>query len=189
MCGNFEFFRLHSKGCEASTVPTLQERTFNTKVEMVYKLQELSLQTAELQEYRKELVASLVAQIKALPRDNFAVKQHLRVIDKYQSEADFTVLEFKQTQEIAEHVAPLVLPLGDDPTASRFDQLVYQIELAMLTGKNFKRAQNDIRGKAEELAKLGTIPDVAAQKRLDRRNSGKQLFGSYWSDRIRRVAH
>ena len=135
LCGNFEFFRLHSKGCEASTVPTLQERTFNTKVEMVYKLQELSLQTAELQEYRKELVASLVAQIKALPRDNFAVKQHLRVIDKYQSEADFTVLEFKQTQEIAEHVAPLVLPLGDDPTASRFDQLVYQIELAMLTGK------------------------------------------------------
>ena len=112
LCGNFEFFRLHSKGCEASTVPTLQERTFNTKVEMVYKLQELSLQTAELQEYRKELVASLVAQIKALPRDNFAVKQHLRVIDKYQSEADFTVLEFKQTQEIAEHVAPLVLPLG-----------------------------------------------------------------------------
>ena len=61
LCGNFEFFRLHSKGCEASTVPTLQERTFNTKVEMVYKLQELSLQTAELQEYRKELVASLVA--------------------------------------------------------------------------------------------------------------------------------
>lgn len=179
LCGNFEFFRLHSKGCEASTVPTLQERTFNTKVEMVYKLQELSLQTAELQEYRKELVASLVAQIKALPRDNFAVKQHLRVIDKYQSEADFTVLEFKQTQEIAEHVAPLVLPLGDDPTASRFDQLVYQIELAMLTGKNFKRAQNDIRGKAEELAKLGTIPDVAAQKDLI-----EEILESNYLDRI-----
>lgn len=146
---------------------------------MVYKLQELSLQTAELQEYRKELVASLVAQIKALPRDNFAVKQHLRVIDKYQSEADFTVLEFKQTQEIAEHVAPLVLPFGDDPTASRFDQLVYQIELAMLTGKNFKRAQNDIRGKAEELAKLGTIPDVAAQKDLI-----EEILESNYLDRI-----
>lgn len=188
MCGNFEFFRLHSKGCEASTVPTLQERTFNTKVEMVYKLQELSLQTAELQEYRKELVASLVAQIKALPRDNFAVKQHLRVIDKYQSEADFTVLEFKQTQEIAEHVAPLVLPLGDDPTASRFDQLVYQIELAMLTGKTLN-VRRMILGAKLKSWRIWEQYLMLLHKRLDRRNSGKQLFGPYWSDRIRRVAH
>lgn len=166
LCGNFEFFRLHFKGREAGTVPTLQERMFNTKIDMIYKLQDLSLQTLELQEYRKQLVGSLVAQTKALPRDSFAVKQHLRIIDKYQSEADFAVLTYEDTMHIAEHIAPLVLPSGEDPSAVRFDQLIYQIELAMLTEKNFRRAQNDIKGKAEELAKLGTIPDVAKEKDL-----------------------
>ena len=35
LCGNFEFFRLHVKGQEAKATGTLQERTFNTKIDMV----------------------------------------------------------------------------------------------------------------------------------------------------------
>ena len=166
LCGNFEFFRLHAKGREAGTVATLQERTFNTKVEMAYKLQELTFQTDALQAYRKELVQNLAAQVKALPRDNFAVKLHLRTIDKYQSEDDFSPLTYENTLQIAEHVAPLVLPSGDDASAARFDQLIYQIELAMLTGKSYKRAKNDVLRKAEALSKYGTIPDIARQKDL-----------------------
>lgn len=74
LCGNLDFFRLHAKGKEAGTVSTLQERMFNTKVEMVYKLQELTFQTEELQNYRKALVRDLAQQVTALPRNNFAVK-------------------------------------------------------------------------------------------------------------------
>ena len=166
LCGNFEFFRLHAKGREAGTVATLQERTFNTKVEMAYKLQELTFQTEELQAYRKELVEDLVAQVKALPRENFAVKQHLRIIDKYQNEDDFATLTYENTLQIAEHIAPLILPSGDDASATRFDQLIYQIELAMLTVKTYKRAKNDVIRKADELSKYGTIPAIAQQKDL-----------------------
>ena len=166
LCGNFEFFRLHAKGREAGTVATLQERTFNTKVEIVYKLQELTVQTDELQAYREEFVKDLAAQVKALPRDNFAVKQHLRVIDKYQSEDDYKTLTYENTLQIAEHIAPLVLPSGDDASAARFDQLIYQIELAMLAGKSCKRAKNDVLRKADELSKYGTIPAIAEQKDL-----------------------
>ncbi|WP_250227783.1 DEAD/DEAH box helicase family protein [Anaeropeptidivorans aminofermentans] len=166
LCGNFDFFRLHTKGREAGTVATLQERTFNTKVEMVYKLQELPFQTERMQSYRKELVRNLVTQIKALPRENFAVKQHLRIIDKYQGEDDFSTLTYENTLQIAEHVAPLILPSGDDVSAARFDQLIYQIELAMLTEKSYKRAKNDVLRKADELSKYGTIPAIAAQKDL-----------------------
>ena len=166
LCRNFEFFRLHAKGREAGTVATLQERTFNTKIEMIYKLQEISFQTDELQGYRKELVKDLLEQVKALPRDNFAVKQHLRIIDKYQSDDDFTTLTYENTLQIAEHVAPLVLPSGDDTAAARFDQLIFQIELAMLTEKSYKRAKNDVISKATELSKYGTIPAIVAQKDL-----------------------
>jgi type I restriction enzyme R subunit len=166
LCGNFDFFRLHAKGKEAGTIATLQERMFNTKVEMVYKLQELAFQTEELQIYRKELVRDLVRQAKALPRDNFAVKQHLRVIDKYLSEADFDVLTYENTLQIAEHIAPLILPVNDDISAARFDMLVYQIELAILAEKSYKRAKNDVIRKASELSKYGTIPAIAEQREM-----------------------
>jgi len=166
LCRNFEFFRLHAKGREAGTVSTLQERMFNIKLEMVYKLQELLYQTDVLKAYRKELVRDLAAHVKALPRDNFAVKQHLRVIDKYQSEDDFDTLTYENTLQIAEHIAPLILPTGDDIAAARFDMLIYQIELAMLSEKNCKRAKNDVVHKATELSKYGTIPAIARQQEL-----------------------
>ena len=166
LCGNFEFFRLHSKGREAGLVATLQERTFNTKIEMVYKLQELAFQTEDMRAYRESLVNDLIAQIKSLPRDNFSVKQHLRIIDKYQSENDFAILTYENTLQIAEHIAPLIQPSGEDASAARFDQLIYQIELAMLAEKSCKRAKNDVFRKADELSKYGTIPAIARQKDL-----------------------
>jgi type I restriction enzyme R subunit len=166
LCGNFDFFRLHAKGREAGTVATLQERMFNTKVEMAYKLQELPFQTEELQNYRKELVKDLVRQAKALPRDNFAVKQHLRVIDSFLIKEDTAVYTYENTLQIAEHIAPLALPTGDDISAARFDMLIYQIELAMLAEKSYKRAKNDVVRKADALSKYGAIPAIAEQKEL-----------------------
>lgn len=166
LCGNFNFFRLHAKGREAGMVSTLQERTFNIKLEMAYKLQELPFQTEVLQTYRKELVQDLAAQVKALPRENFAVKQHLRIIDKYQSESDFNTLTYENTLQIAEHIAPLVLPTGDDSSAARFDMLLFQIELAILADKSAKRAKNDVARKAEELSKYGSIPAIAQHREM-----------------------
>lgn len=166
LCSNFDFFRLHAKGREAGTVATLQERTFNTKVDMVYKLQELTFQTEELKAYRKALVQDLVQQIQALPRDNFAVKQHLRYIDKYQTEVDFDALRYENTLQIAEHIAPLILPVADDVAALRFDVLIYQIELAMLVAKSYTRAKNDVIRKADALSHYGTIPAIAEQKEM-----------------------
>lgn len=166
LCSNFEFFRLHGKGQEAKLVVSLQERIFNTKVEMVYKLQDISFQTEILQAYRKELVQDLSEAVKALPRDNFAVRQHLRFIDKFQSEEDYSALTYENTLQIAEHIAPLVLPSIEDVSAARFDQLIYQIELAMLSEKNCKRAKKDVIGKANELSKYGTIPAIVQQKDL-----------------------
>lgn len=166
LCGNFDFFRLHAKGKETGMVVTLQERMYNTKIEMAYKLQELPFQTEELQCYRKELVQDLVGQVKTLSRDNFAVKQHLRMIDKYQAEEDFATLTYENTLQIAEHIAPLVLPTGEDISAARFDMLIYQIELAMLAEKSYQRAKNDVMRKADALSKYGTIPAIAGQKEL-----------------------
>ncbi len=166
LCGNFAFFRLDAKGREAAAVVTLQERMFNTKVEMVYKLQDITCQTDELKAYRQMLVSDLAESVKRLNRENFAVKQHLRVIDKFQTEADFAALTYENTLQIAQHIAPLIPPSGDDISVERFDMLIYQIELAMLAGKSYKKAKNDVIRKAKDLANYATIPAIAQQQEL-----------------------
>jgi type I restriction enzyme R subunit len=102
-----------AKGREAGAVATLQERMFNTKAEMVYKLQDLVYQTDELKAYRIQLVQDLVAKVTHLNRDNFAVKQHLRTIDKFQKEDDFATLTYENILQIAKHIAPLYTIVGD----------------------------------------------------------------------------
>jgi len=166
LCGNFPFFRLGTKGREAGTVATLQERMFNTKAEMVYKLQDLVFQTDELKEYRAQLVQDLIAKVTHLNRDNFAIKQHLRTIDKFQAESNFTALTYENTLQIAEHIAPLIPPSQEEISALRFDMLIYQIQLAMLAAKPYKRAKNDLIRKAQELSRCATIPAVAEQSQL-----------------------
>jgi len=167
LCGNFEFFRTNAKGKEAGTVVTIQERMFNTKVEMVYKLQELGFQTDELKDFRAELVQDLVSKTKSLNRDNFAVKQHLKIVDKFQNESDFAALTYENTLQIAEHIAPLIPPAQDDISAVRFDMLLYQIELAQLAGKTYKRAKNDLVKKTQALAQYATnIPQVTEHSEL-----------------------
>jgi len=167
LCGNFSFFRLTAKGREAGTVASLQERMFNTKVEMVYKLQDLAFQTDELKEYRTELVRDLASDVKALNKKNFAVKQHLQTIDQYQNESDFATLTYEKTLEIAEHIAPLIPPpMQDKTSAVRFDMLLYQIELALLAGKSYKKAKSDLIKKTRELSRYATIPAIAQQKEV-----------------------
>jgi type I restriction enzyme R subunit len=155
-----------AKGREAGTVATLQEKMFNTKTEMVYKLQESAFQTDELKAYRAKLVQDLTSKVNSLNRDNFAVKQHLRTIDKFQNEANFESLSYENTLQIAEHIAPLIPPVQDEINAVRFDMLIYQIELAMLAAKPYKRAKNDLIKKAQELSKYAAIPAVAEQSEL-----------------------
>ncbi|MDR2855567.1 MAG: DEAD/DEAH box helicase family protein [Methanomicrobiales archaeon] len=166
LCGNFSFFRLNTKGRDAGPVTTLQERMFNTKVEMVRCLQELAFQTDELKDYRTELVRNLAASTQALNRDNFSVKQHLRAIDQFQNEDDFTTLTYENTVQIAEHIAPLIPPMWDKISTARFDMLLYQIELSLLAGKSYKKAKNDLIKKASELSRYANIPAVAAQKEI-----------------------
>lgn len=154
LCGNFAFFRMNSKGREVGATTTIQERMFNTKVNIAKELQGMDFQTDELKAYRVGLVRELTAKIKSLNRYNFAVKLHLETIDKFQNESDFVALTYENTLQIAEHIAPLIPPSQDEVNAVRFDMLVYQIELAMLAAKSSKRTKTDLKKKAHELSRF-----------------------------------
>jgi len=163
-CGVFDFFDENKNGRDAASTCSLQERIFNLKVEMAYKLQDIKYQTEDLISLRKELVQYLADKVSGLNRDNFAVRQHLRYVDGYKTAESYQALTYEETLQLAEHIAPLVLPDGDEISAIRFDSLLYGIELAYLVGNKYNKARTDLNRKLNALAGFATIPEISAEK-------------------------
>ena len=164
-CGNFEFFRM-DKGKPTPAQLPLQGALFVLKTQLVFKLREPDRQTPELQAFRAALAEDLTGQARKLDRANFAVRQHLKWVERCSEAANYDALTYGDTLEIRDEVAPLVNPVADDPKALRFDALLHGIELALLAGKRHPRAFRDLRNKAAALRTLGNIPAIAAQSAL-----------------------
>lgn len=164
-CGNFEFFRMN-KGKATANMIALQGAIFNLKFEISYKLQDIDYQIDRLIAYRKALVKQMSEKVQELPRDNFAVRQHLKYVDLYATEANYQVLTYEDTLIVREEVAPLILPDGDEASAVRFDALMYGIELAYLIGKKYTRARSDLHKKVAGIASVANIPEIQAQSEL-----------------------
>ncbi len=164
-CGNFEFFRMN-KGKATANMIALQGAIFNLQFEMAYKLQGIEYQIDRLIAYRSALVKHMSEKVKELPRDNFAVRQHLKYIDLYSEETNYQALTYEDALIVREEIAPLILPDGDEASAVRFDALMYGIELAHLAGMKYTRARGDLHKKVAAIAGVANIPEIQAQSDL-----------------------
>lgn len=102
----------------------------------------------------------------SINKDNFAVRQHLRYVEKYASPENYNALTYENTLQAAEELAPLIIPDDDQASAVRFDALMYGIELAYLIGKKYTRARKDLMKKVRGIAGVANIPEIMAQTEL-----------------------
>ncbi|MBO2537638.1 DEAD/DEAH box helicase family protein [Rummeliibacillus suwonensis] len=165
-CGNFEFFRENPKGVEGNIPTTLTEKIFNSKVDIVRELQGFDYQTDDYIKHRKEMLDDVLTDIQSLNDENFRVRQHIQFVDKFKDRANWQVLSALDTNEIKEHISPLITPILDDEFAKRFDLVLYTIELAKLQSKNATKPIRSVVTTAEALSKLGTIPQVLEKKNI-----------------------
>ncbi|MCT4606895.1 MAG: DEAD/DEAH box helicase family protein [Marinisporobacter sp.] len=163
-CNNFEFFRANPKGMETKIIQSLTEKIFNTKVDMIRELQDMKYQEADYISYREELVEELLSSVRSLNEESFRVKMHMRYVETYKNKDAWQKLGTMNIAEMKEHIAPLITPLTEDELAKRFDYLIYTVDLAYLQNKNASKPIRSIVQTAEELSKLGTIPQVMKQK-------------------------
>ncbi len=163
-CNTFEFFRVNPKGFEVKVGESLTEKIFNVKVEMVKELQDIKYQEDDYIHYRKELLEDLLESVMALNDDSFRVRMYLKYVHKYKSKEEWNSLGTVSLDEIKKNISPLITPLSDDELAKRFDYLIYTVDLAYLQNKNANKPIKSIIGTAEQLSKLGTIPQVMEQK-------------------------
>jgi type I restriction enzyme, R subunit len=163
-CNNFEFFRANPKGFEGGIVQSLTEKIFNIKVDLIRELQDIKYDSDEYKTYRKELLDDVLAGVSSLNEDSFRVRMELHFVHKYKNTDEWNALGTLSVNEIKQHISPLITPLNDDELAKRFDLVIYTIELASLQGNNATKPIKSVIETAEELSKLGTIPEVQAQR-------------------------
>ena len=159
-CENFEFFGQHPQGFGGASAKSLSQRLFEVRLRLAQVL--LGDSDPELTEYAQMLIALLVAQTQALNRSNFIVRQHLRIVEKYQDPNSWNALNDLDIREIFEHIAPLVVETDQDELAKRFDAMMLDLQLFSHIGD--RRQVNLIRqvtGIAGQLLKKASIPSVA----------------------------
>ncbi|MBR3925929.1 MAG: DEAD/DEAH box helicase family protein [Akkermansia sp.] len=167
-CSNFEFFRLNAKGKESASVTTIQGALFTLKAQIISRLQGLNYQTEDLTEFRERLVQEMLSKVQKLNRDNFAVHQHLRIVEQYARPEGYQSLSYEDTENIRHELAPLIDPEPDEASALRFDALMYGIEQAYLAGEKEPQARRrkEIRSKVAAISTVSNIPEIAAKKAL-----------------------
>ena len=164
-CGNFEFFRMN-KGRPTANMIALQGAIFHLKAQIAFKLQDLAYQTTDLIAFRKALVEDMVRKVRELNKDNFAVRQHLKYVERYAEPDSYNALTYEDTLLMGQELAPLITPEEDDAKALRFDALMYGIELAYLAGKKYAKARSDLFKKVSAVASVANIPEIMAQAEL-----------------------
>ena len=144
----------------------LQGAIFNLEFQISYKLQDLEYQTDRLKAYRDALVHHMHSKVTELNKDNFAVRQHLKYVERYSDIENYQTLTYEDTLIVREELAPLITPDEDEASAMRFDALMYGIELAHLAGKKYGRSRSDLLKKVSAVAGVANIPEIMVQGEL-----------------------
>ena len=162
-CDNFAFFRENPKGKDAVLQQSLQERVFNLKAQILLKLQGPEFGSQELTAFRRELSEGMAGQVAALDRSGFAVRLHLREVERFSKAEVYAGLTYENTLQLAE-LAPLLPPAADDASAVQFDALLYGIELAALSGRSSVKARKELLRKARAVSEIANVPAIEAKR-------------------------
>ena len=164
-CRNFEFFRMNA-GKPTASMLAVQGAVFNLEFQISYKLQAQEYQVKRLRLYREELVGHMCGKVRELNRENFAVRQHLKYVEKYSDANNYNGITYEDTLLVRKELAPLIDSDSDEASAVRFDALMYGIELASLAGKKYGHGKSDLLKKVCAIAKVANIPEIMAQTEL-----------------------
>ena len=159
-CENFEFFNTYPKGAEGVNSKSLSHRLFELRLRLAFVL--LSQEEIELKEYGQSILDHLIKQTQDLNGESFIVRQHWEVVEKYRDANAWNALNDLDIKQLHEHIAPLMIELGQNELAKRFDAMMFDLQLRVLNGEK-KQATliKQVMDTAGKLSKKASIPAVA----------------------------
>lgn len=177
-CNNFEFFRVNPKGYTGKILETLSEKIFNLKIDLIKELQDIKYSEEKYVSYRENLLKDVLDKINSLDEDNFRVRMNLYYVHKYKDKKAWQGIGAVSAAEIKQHISSLVSYLNDDELSKRFDVAMYNIELAKLLENNASKIIGGVINTAQQLSKLGTIPQINEKKNI----INKVCEEEFWKD-------
>jgi len=167
-CQNFEFFDVNPDGTEGNLVKSLTQQVFEAQLEVALLIRENTDSTDEQRELAESYISSLQQSVSGLDVDRFVVKAEMRFVVEYSDAARWENLSKSDMLDINSHLSKLILPKkDDDELARRFDILILNYQLAILTSAySTDRYMNKISSTAQALLKKQNIPAVAQHASL-----------------------
>jgi type I restriction enzyme R subunit len=209
LCQNLEFF-LGQGGADSTSAPeTLSTRLFRSRLALIevidnkvgHKVDQktlhagigMAITAAEgepdepetaLRLHRHTLAELLRCHVAACPADNFLVRPHLQLVERFRNGESWASLSPDDHQDLAATLAPLPSAYAEqqgdtDADARRFDLLLYNLQLTLLrTEPRYNRLQKQLRDLAAQLEARPNIPQVADELELIR----DLLRDEWWQD-------
>jgi len=190
LCQNLEFF-LGQGGAESTAVPeSLSTRLFRSRLMLIDAIDQKALSAEPgdsanaLRLHRQTLADLLRCHVAACPADNFVVRPHLQLVERFRQDEAWATLSPDDHQILNTTLAPLPSAYAEqqgdtDANARRFDLLLYTLQLTLLRGEpRFARLQQQLRELASQLEARANIPQVAAELELIR----DLLADEWWQD-------
>src|SRR5205823_143980 len=120
------------------------------------------------EEVRRAVADLLQREVAAMKLDNFIVRPHRRLVEKYAKPEAWSALAKDALAELSHDVAGLPTELDpENEEAKRFDLLALKLQLALLqTEPGFERLRDRVKEIAGLLAEKDAIPMVRDQMPL-----------------------
>ncbi len=182
-CQNLEYFSQDIPATEGSAVESLARRLFNARLQLLSTLDQeshpelpaVARETPPVYgdpatdvQVRQVVADVLQREVAAMNLDNFVVRPHRRLVEKYSKPESWLVIARDAFGELSKEVAGLPTELDpDNEEAKRFDLLVLNLQLAVLRSEpGFERLRDRVKEIAGLLSEKSAIPMVQAQMPL-----------------------
>jgi type I restriction enzyme, R subunit len=183
-CQNLEYFSQNPETIEAAPAESLGKRLFTKRLDLIGELDrrigadpgadvirdsnavyEDPMTEAEV---RWAVGTLLHKEVAAMNVDNFVVRPHRRIVQKYAETKAWTLLSADDQIELANEIAGLPSELeAEQEEAKRFDLLMLNLQLAYLRSEPyFENLQNQLKEIAGLLEEIAEIPMVRDQMTL-----------------------
>jgi type I restriction enzyme R subunit len=194
-CQNLEYFSQNLPGTEGYAAKSLAKQLFDARLELIAALDgrpkeavAAAVKEATLiygdpktdEEVRGAVAELLQREVAAMNLDNFIVRPHRRLVEKYSKPEAWVELASEAIAELSHEVAGLPAELDpENEQAKRFDLLALRLQLALLqTDHAFERLRDRVKEIAGLLAEKDAIPMVREQMALIQ----DVLSDEWWQD-------